>query len=71
LPAAGKANNGKALGVMVITNLAKDYNDLAAMVVLKKLYCLGFMYLKAFITNLKLSRKRAIYKQAALDFLRL
>jgi hypothetical protein len=68
LPAASKANNGKALGVVVITDLAKDYNDLAVIVVLKELYRLRFVHLKAFITNLEPSRKRAIYGQAALDF---
>jgi hypothetical protein len=66
---AGKANNKKAPGVMVITDLAKDYDNLAAIVVLKELYCLGFVHLKAFIANLELSYKRAIYGQAALDSL--
>jgi hypothetical protein len=54
---------------MVITDLAKDYNDLAAIVVLKELYRLGFVHLKAFIANLELSCKRAIYGRAALDSL--
>jgi hypothetical protein len=54
---------------MIITDLAKDYNDLAAMVVLKELHRLGFVHLKAFIANLEPSRKRAIYRQAALDSL--
>jgi hypothetical protein len=47
---------------VVITNLAKDYNDLAAIVVLKELYRLRFVYLEAFIANLELSYKRAIYR---------
>jgi hypothetical protein len=71
LPAAGKANNRKAPGVVVITDLAKDYNNLAAIVVLKELHCLGFVHLKAFIANLEPSHKRAIYRQAALDSLSL
>jgi hypothetical protein len=54
---------------VVITDLAKDYNDLAAIVVLKELHRLGFVYLEAFIANLEPSRKRAIYRQAVLDSL--
>jgi hypothetical protein len=54
---------------VVITDLAKDYNDLAAIVVLKELYRLGFVHLEAFIANLELSHKRTIYGQAALDSL--
>jgi hypothetical protein len=54
---------------VIITDLAKDYNDLAAMVMLKELYCLRFVHLKAFIANLKPSCKRAIYRQAALNSL--
>jgi hypothetical protein len=69
LPAANKANNRKAPGVIVITDLAKDYNNLAAIVILKELHRLGFMHLKAFIANLEPSCKRAIYRQAALDSL--
>ncbi|KAH6675109.1 hypothetical protein B0J14DRAFT_665503, partial [Halenospora varia] len=69
VPQAGKAKYRKASGVVVITDLAKDYNDLVVMVVLKELYCLGFVHLKAFIANLEPSRKRAIYRRAALDSL--
>jgi hypothetical protein len=54
---------------MVITDLAKDYDDLAAIVVLKELYRLRFVYLEVFIANLELSRKRTIYRQVALDSL--
>ncbi|KAH6665218.1 hypothetical protein B0J14DRAFT_681145 [Halenospora varia] len=64
-----QASKEEALGVVVITDLAKDYNDLAVMVVLKELYRLGFVYLEAFIANLEPSRKRAIYRRAALDSL--
>ncbi|KAH6667477.1 hypothetical protein B0J14DRAFT_676555 [Halenospora varia] len=66
---AGKANYGKAPGVVVITDLAKDYDDLAAMVVLKELHRLGFVHLEAFIANLEPSRKRAIYGRVNLDSL--
>ncbi|KAF4629553.1 hypothetical protein G7Y89_g8593 [Cudoniella acicularis] len=69
LPVASKANNGKAPGVIVITDLAKDYDDLVAIVILKELYRLRFVYLEAFIVNLELSRKRAIYRRVALDSL--
>lgn len=54
---------------MVITDLAKDYNNLVIIVMLKELNCLEFIYLKAFITNLELSRKRVIYRQVALNSL--
>jgi hypothetical protein len=58
----GKANYREKPGVIVITDLAKDYNNLAAIVVLKELYRLGFVRLKAFIANLNLSYKRTIYR---------
>jgi len=69
VPKTGKPNYGKAPGVVVITDLAKDYDDLAAMVVLKELHRLGFVHLEAFIANLEPQRKRAIYGRAALDSL--
>jgi hypothetical protein len=53
VPKTGKPNYKKALGIMVITDLTKDYNDLTVIVVLKELYYLGFVHLKAFIANLK------------------
>ncbi|KAH6665245.1 hypothetical protein B0J14DRAFT_492795, partial [Halenospora varia] len=71
VPQAGKANYRKLLSVVVITDLAKDYNDLVVIVVLKELYCLGFVHLEAFIVNLEPSYKRAIYRQAALGSLSL
>jgi hypothetical protein len=55
--------------VVVITDVAKDYDDLAAIVVLKELHRLGYVRLEAFIVNLKPARKRAIYLRAALDSL--
>ncbi|KAH8674840.1 hypothetical protein BGZ60DRAFT_557234 [Tricladium varicosporioides] len=66
---AGKVNYGETPGVVVITDLAKDYDDLAAMIVLKELHRLGFVHLEAFITNLEPPRKRAIYGRANLDSL--
>jgi hypothetical protein len=54
---------------VVITDLAKDYDDLAVMVMLKELDRLGFMHLEAFIVNLEPSYKHTIYRQAALDSL--
>ncbi|KAH8654021.1 hypothetical protein BGZ60DRAFT_435856 [Tricladium varicosporioides] len=69
VPPASKANYREAPGVVVITDLAKDYDDLAAMVVLKELHRLGFVHLEAFIANLEPSRKRAIYGRRNLDSL--
>jgi hypothetical protein len=56
---------------VVIIDLVKDYNNLVVIVILKELYYLGFVYLEAFITNLELSYKRAIYRRVALDSLSL
>lgn len=53
--------------VVVITGLGKDYDDLAAMVVLKELHRLGLIHLEGFITNMKPSRKRAILGRVLLD----
>lgn len=55
--------------IAVITDLAKDFDDLTAMVVLKELHRLGLIKLCGFIANLKPERKRAIYGRGALDSL--
>ena len=55
--------------VVVITDLAKDYDDLAAMVVLKELHRLGVVKLLGFIANLMPAEKRAQFGRGALDSL--
>ena len=55
--------------VVVITDLAKDYDDLAAMVVLKELHRLGVIKLLGFIANLMPANKRAQFGRGALDSL--
>jgi hypothetical protein len=55
--------------VVVITDLAKDYDDLAAMVVLKELHRLGVVKLLGFIANLMPADKRARFGRGALDSL--
>ncbi|KAH7418679.1 hypothetical protein BKA64DRAFT_763266 [Cadophora sp. MPI-SDFR-AT-0126] len=66
---AAKARNGRAPGVVVISDLAKDYDDLAAMVVLKELDRCENVELEAYIANLEPARKRAIYGRVNLDSL--
>jgi inosine-uridine nucleoside N-ribohydrolase len=55
--------------VVVITDLAKDYDDLAAMVVLKELHRLRVVKLLGFIANLMPADKRARFGRGALDSL--
>ncbi|EPE31739.1 Nucleoside hydrolase [Glarea lozoyensis ATCC 20868] len=55
--------------VLVITDLAKDYDDLAAMVVLKELHRLGVIELLGFIANLEPAKDRARFGRGALDLL--
>lgn len=57
--------------VVVITDLAKDYDDLTAMVVLKELHRLGLIELLGFVANLAPSKKRAIYGRGARNSLHL
>ena len=66
---ARKVNHVPVPRVVVITDLAKDYDDLAAMVVLKELHRLGLIKLEAFIANFEPARKRALYGRGALDSL--
>jgi hypothetical protein len=53
--------------ILVITDLAKDYDDLAAMVVLKELHRLGVVELLGFIANLEPAKDRARFGRGALD----
>jgi hypothetical protein len=55
--------------VAVITDLAKDYDDLAAMVVLKELNRLGVINLLGFVANLMPAKKRVRFGRGALDLL--
>jgi hypothetical protein len=55
--------------VVVITDLAKDYDDLAAMVVLKELHRLGVIKLLGFIAKLMPAKERAKFGRGALDTL--
>lgn len=55
--------------VVVITDLAKDYDDLAAMVVLKELHRLGVIKLLGFIANLEPAKERTRFGRGALDSL--
>ncbi|KAE8448029.1 hypothetical protein EG329_009952 [Mollisiaceae sp. DMI_Dod_QoI] len=55
--------------LVVITDLAKDYDDLAAMVVLKELHRIGLVQLRGFVANLMPADKRALFGRGALDAL--
>jgi len=57
--------------VVPITDLAKDYDDLAAMVVLKELHRLRVIKLVGFVANLMPSHRRALFGRGALDSLQL
>jgi hypothetical protein len=59
----------KAPRVVVITDLAKDYDDLAAMVVLRELHRLKVIKLLGFVANLNPGEKRAQFGRGALDLL--
>lgn len=55
--------------IVVVTDLAKDYDDLAAMIVLKELHRLGLVNLLGFVANLAPAKERAVYGRGALDSL--
>jgi hypothetical protein len=55
--------------LVMITDLAKDYDDLAALIVLKELHRLGFIQLLGVIANLYPAEKRADFGRGALDLL--
>ena len=55
--------------VTVITDLGKDYDDLAAMVVLKELHRLGLIELEGFIANLHPPQERAKLARGCLNSL--
>ncbi|KAG0647211.1 hypothetical protein D0Z07_7192 [Hyphodiscus hymeniophilus] len=62
-------NKRKVPRVVVITDLAKDYDDLAAMIVLKELHRLGVVQLLGFIANLMPAEERTRFGRGALDSL--
>lgn len=57
--------------IIVVTDLAKDYDDLMAMMCLKELQRLGIVKLEGFVANLMPADKRALFGRGALDSLNL
>ena len=55
--------------VLVITDLAKDYDDLVALTLLKEFHRLGLILLKGFVANLRPSHERARFGLGALQAL--
>jgi hypothetical protein len=55
--------------VFTITDLAKDYDDLMAMMVLKELHRLGAVVIEGFVANLEPPEQRARFGRGALDTL--
>lgn len=63
------ANGQRPPHLVVITDLAKDYDDLMAMVLLGELHRLGLVELEAFVANLMPAHHRARFGRGALDLL--
>lgn len=57
--------------LVVITDLAKDFDDLLALIVLKEFHRLGVIELLGFVANLNPAKKRALLGRGALDHLKL
>lgn len=55
--------------IITITDLAKDYDDLTAMLCLKELNRLGVVTLEGFVANLMPADRRALFGRGALDSL--
>ena len=53
--------------IVIITDLAKDFDDLLAMIALKELHRLGAIELEGFVANLYPAEKRARLGRGALD----
>ncbi|KAG0624443.1 hypothetical protein M758_3G248400 [Ceratodon purpureus] len=64
-----KESNQVPRPVVVITDVGKDYDDLAALVVLSVFHHLGFIELRAVVANLIPAEKRAHLAKAALESL--
>jgi hypothetical protein len=67
--AARSAKGIEAPRIVVITDLAKDYDDLAALLVLKELHRLRVVTLVGLIANLRPAEDRARFGRGALDLL--
>lgn len=70
----GVVESRKSMGIdcphlAVITDLAKDYDDLTALVLLKELHRLGVVKLEGLVANMNPSLKRAQFGRGALDSL--
>lgn len=57
------------LDVLVISDLGKDYDDLAAMILLKELHRLKVIRIRGYVANLMPAHDRARFGRAALDLL--
>jgi hypothetical protein len=64
-----KKNGIEPPTVIAITDLAKDYDDLLAMMELKELHRIGLIKLRGFVANLEPAGKRADFGRGALDLL--
>jgi hypothetical protein len=64
-----KKNGIEPPTVIAITDLAKDYDDLLAIMELKELHRIGLIKLRGFVANLEPAGKRADFGRGALDLL--
>jgi len=64
-----RAANQGPRHVVVISDLAKDYDDLSAMIVLKEFVRLGLIEIEGYVANLLPARERARFGRGALDTL--
>lgn len=55
--------------IITITDLAKDYDDLMAMMILEELHRLGIVHVEGFVANLMPAERRALFGRGALDSL--
>ncbi|KAI6707973.1 hypothetical protein JHW43_009499 [Diplocarpon mali] len=55
--------------IVTITDLAKDYDDLMALMCLKELHRMGIVQLEGFVANLMPAKRRALFGRGALDSL--
>jgi hypothetical protein len=72
--AEDRVSNGtgvKTPHIITITDLAKDYDDLMAMMCLKELHRLGIVHVEGFVANLMPADRRALFGRGALDSLKL
>lgn len=62
-----KGSNFKTPHIITITDLAKDYDDLMAMMCLKELHRLDIVHIEGFVANLMPAESRALFGRGALD----